>query len=304
MSERTDYGVNASRLKADCIACMLREHIGKIPQNMPEKRRVAYAQDLLRLIADADLNVSAPELSVDIHGIQENYFGPDRDYRPIRKYYDELLMREADRISRTVSGSADPLYSALQYSMAGNYIDFGVPKGAVSDEELMRQIEGASRKPLDRDVCERLRKDLSSARTLVLLADNCGEIVLDQILVRTIRRLYGQIETTVIVRGRPVVNDATLEDAEWTHLEDCARVIGSGSGVGGTVFAKISGEAREALLGADVILAKGQGNFETFADNGLNAYYLFMVKCPMFVKRFGKPLHEGILIHDSQVGTY
>ncbi len=118
------------------------------------------------------------------------------------------------------------------------------------------------------------REELSDARSLVYLTDNCGEIVLDKIAVKMLQKLYPHLSITVIVRGEPVVNDATMEDAAMCGLTELVPVIGNGSRVGGTWLPDISEEARQLLDRADVIIAKGQGNFETLNGCGLNIYYL------------------------------
>ena len=112
---------------------------------------------------------------------------------------------------------------------------------------------------------------------------------------------YPQLDITVIVRGYPVVNDATMEDAEEIGLTDIVKVIGNGSNVGGTWFPGLSNEARTLLEQADVILAKGQGNFETMNDCGLNVYYLFLCKCDLFQRRFHAKELQGMFLNERRI---
>ena len=112
---------------------------------------------------------------------------------------------------------------------------------------------------------------------------------------------YPQLNITVIVRGYPVVNDATMEDAEEIGLTDIVKVTGNGSNVGGTWFPGLSNEARTLLEQADVILAKGQGNFETMNDCGLNVYYLFLCKCDLFQRRFHAKALQGMFLNERRI---
>jgi uncharacterized protein with ATP-grasp and redox domains len=144
----------------------------------------------------------------------------------------------------------------------------------------------------------RLQTELLTAKRIVYLTDNCGEIVMDKLLMRVIRRLNPQAELTAIVRGDDVLNDATREDAEQVKLSEVACVMDNGSDVAGTWLEDISEEAKSTLESADLILAKGQANFETLRGCGMNVFYLFMCKCEMFSKRFQVPRFTGMLVHD------
>ena len=116
-----------------------------------------------------------------------------------------------------------------------------------------------------------------------------------------LKELCPELDITVIVRGFPVINDATMEDAQDIGLAELTTVIGNGSEVGGTWLPHISSEAREALESADLIIAKGQGNYETLHDCGLNIYYLFLCKCKWFQYQFNaKPL-QGMFINERRI---
>ena len=133
------------------------------------------------------------------------------------------------------------------------------------------------------------------------LTDNCGEIVMDKLLIEEIQKLNQKAEVTVIVRGLPVLNDVTMEDAIQVGLTEMVNVIGNGSEIAGTYLEDISEEAKNVIDDADVILAKGQGNFETLRMCGKNIYYIFMCKCEMFAKRFQVPRYYGMLINDKNL---
>ena len=141
---------------------------------------------------------------------------------------------------------------------------------------------------------------MKKASNVVYITDNCGEIVLDKIAIQMLKKTFPNIRVTALVRGLPAGNDATMEDAEFCGLTDIVPVLGNGSDVGGTWFHGISTHARELLQSADVILAKGQGNYETMHGCGLNIYYLFLCKCDWFQQLFHAKLLQGMFINEKR----
>ena len=107
------------------------------------------------------------------------------------------------------------------------------------------------------------------------------------------------VNVTVIVRGKPTVNDATLEDMKQIRMEEVAdRVLGNGNGMPGNVIGTLSAEAMEEVEKADLLIAKGQGNYEGLSGCGLNVFYLFLCKCELFMRRFSVPKYTGIITRE------
>ena len=132
------------------------------------------------------------------------------------------------------------------------------------------------------------------------ITDNCGEIVTDKLLISVLRDINPGLHVTVIVRGRPAVNDATMEDARQVGMEEAAHLVsGNGTGMPGNVIGAVSDEAAGDIDKADVMIAKGQGNYEGLSGCGLNIFYLFLCKCELFRRRFNVPAFAGIITHES-----
>ena len=205
-------------------------------------------------------------------------------------------------IEKNIRFSDDALKTALLYSRIGNYIDFAA-LSKVDRNTILNLIHRENKDPLDPVEYGHLKEDLSQAARLVYITDNCGEIVLDKLVIKVLKSYYPDLDITVIVRGFPVVNDATMEDALETGLADLVTVIGNGSGAPGTWLPGISKEARKCIEEADVVIAKGQGNFESLHECGLNIYYLFLCKCDWFQQRFhAKPL-QGMFLNERRIIT-
>lgn len=280
-----------------CVDCLL----GKTLTNYPPTAQPAQIEEYQRRVRtaiDERGERCGPEVSAQINRAYRELFGPGRDYSEIKRHFNELMLTFEPRLQAAVEAADDSLRLAIQYAMAGNLIDFSAFK-SVEDEKLREVLDTAAGLAIDDKVLARLRRELSSARRLVFFTDNCGEIVTDKILIRAISRFAPGLHITVIVKGEPVVNDATMEDARQVGMAQAAdAVMDSGSGMAGTVLSDLSPQARCVIDGADVLIAKGQANYESLGDCGKNLFYIFMCKCPLFTERFGVPLYSGILISE------
>ena len=287
------------RLDPQCAACLKDKYLNKVPQTATAEERLAYQDEVLRLIAEAPPAVSAPELIADITALQRAMFGWSEDFTTIKRHFNAKMSSLAGEIRDAITAATDPLYLAISYAMLGNYIDFGA-MDSVSEEKLQSLLAQAESLRLNATEYNQLKAELGSAKRLVYLTDNCGEIVMDRLLVEQLLRQFPGLSVTVIVRGKPVLNDATMEDASQIGLDQMVPVIGNGTGVAGTSLRLISKPARQAIDAADVVIAKGLGNFETLRHCGKNIYYLFLCKCQMFADRFSVPRYTGILCNDHR----
>lgn len=288
-----------TRLDPACIACLIGKHLYAAPKDAPQETQVAYMQRMLRLLADADPAQGAPVLVSAITALRGEMFGEKEDFTQEKLRFNALMLGMEAEIAARIGAAQDPLRAAVQYAMIGNYIDFGA-MDSVDEGTLAAMMEDSPRFIPQQAALDALRADLSCAKRLVYLTDNCGEVVMDKLFLALVRRLWPQIEATVIVRGAPVLNDATLEDAQQVGLDRVAHVMGNGSAIAGTCLPDISAQARAQIEAADVIIAKGQANFETLRHCGLNVYYIFLCKCQLFAERFDVPRLQGMLLRDAE----
>lgn len=285
------------RIHSDCLSCIASKEIEKYPEKTPEAIKLEYKQKVYSILGNAKPGDSAPLLVKYISDLQKSMFGKGADYTDAKIYFNDYVMKKAAGIEEDIFNAEDAVFRALQYAMTGNYIDFGTPSN-VNEEKFDELVEKAKNIQLDTATYEKLKKDLYTAKKLVVLTDNCGEIVFDKIMIKILKTFYPSLEITAIVRGLPALNDATMEDAKQIGLTELVNVIGNGTDIAGTVLNMISDEANNIIKEADVIISKGLGNFETLNGCGLNVYYLFMCKCKMFAEKFKKNLFEGILINE------
>lgn len=288
------------RLKPECISCLLKSRLDFAPEGISVEKKLDYMQSVLRAISELEYHESAPVVVRTINMIQKEMFGVSEDFTDVKVYFNDLMMSKVPELQKNLDESEDSLKLGIQYAITGNYIDFGA-MNHVDETILQKYMDDAKSIELNESEYASLQKDIADAKSIVYLTDNCGEVVLDKLLMAEIGKRNPNAKITAVVRGADVLNDATVVDAAQVKLEEVAEVMGNGSDIAGTFIDEISDEARELLETADVILAKGQANFETMQECGLNVYYIFMCKCEMFARRFGVPRFTGMLINDRRM---
>ena len=180
-------------------------------------------------------------------------------------------------------------------AIAGNQIDLG-PKNAMTVEEVLNAVRSVEEQPFVGDV-QAFQRHAERAERILYLADNAGEIVIDRLLVEAL----GPGKVTVVVRGQPVINDATLEDAEAAGLTEICTVVSNGDDVPGTILERCTSEVQSLFQTADLVISKGQGNYETLSENPREIYFLFKVKCPVIGDDIGHPVGTQVLWKRSAV---
>ena len=286
------------RLNPECIPCLLGNQLERYPKDIDNSKKIAYMQAILRVIADASDSMSAPMIMREITKIQRQMFGNEMDYSEIKRHFNQLMLEKEMDVQKEINASEDELKLAIQFAIIGNFIDFGAMK-SVDEQKLEEFLHSARDISVNEEEYISLRKDILDAKKITYLTDNCGEIVMDKLLIHVIQKMNPDANLTVLVRGEQVLNDATLEDAVQVGLTEMADVRGNGSDIAGTCIEELSEEARKIIYDSDVILAKGQGNFETMQMCGLNVYYIFMCKCEMFARKFQVPIFTGMLLSDK-----
>lgn len=286
------------RVSSACIRCMVERQEERVKHLADETKKAEYLKAVLRVIGQSDEEASAPELVEAISKEYEVYFGEDKDYCEIKKVHNQKMLEIEDTIRQRIREAEKPLERAILYARAGNYIDYGA-FNTIDEDVLGTLIRNVEEENLDGRCYQNFCTDLENASSLVYVTDNCGEIVLDKLLIQLLREEYPKLQITVIVRGKPVLNDATLEDARQVGLTEVVPVIENGTGIAGTSMRSVNQKTKDTMKTADMILAKGQGNFESLYGCGLNLYYLFLCKCDWFVRRFGLTKNAGVFVQEG-----
>lgn len=287
------------KLYAACMSCLLSGQEKRIRDYQNEDEKAEYMKELMRLIVNSTEETCAPWLAAQIEKVYEKYFGKNGDYKAIKEEYNRLVMSMEEKLEKKLQQETDPLRAALIYARVGNYIDFSAVEKV--DQDAFLALFDRKEDVLDEKEYQYFCKELEQSKTLVYLLDNCGEIVLDKLVIRILKDRYPQLKITAFVRGAEVVNDVTMDDAIFTGLTEEVEVLSNGDDVAGTILSRLSEETREKMEKADVILSKGQGNFESLYGCGLNVYYLFLCKCDWFMKKFQVERFHGMFLNEKRV---
>lgn len=278
------------RINESCAACLYDKQRHRTDDTV-------YLAEVKRLIDTRRETDTAPYLVYLFDRAYEEHFGKRASYREIKKQYNDLALSMEEALRREIEASPRPLETALLYARIGNYIDFGA-MNHVDEQTFLRLFENVKASEHDAAVLESLFRQCEDAKSFLLIADNCGEIVLDKLFLSELKHCFPDLDISVMVRGGEVLNDATVEDAEYTGLAQTARVVSSGSDAAGTIYGMLSPEAKQVLDHADVILAKGQGNYESLSHQGRHIFYSFLCKCELFTERFSVPPLTGMLVEE------
>lgn len=283
-----------------CMSCMLSKQEQRVRGFSDEKKKSDYMHQVLEILYTRGQMDSAPALAEQMNRLYEKHWGKLQDYTPIKHQYNQLLLENEPELEKWICNSEDNLRECIKYVCAANYIDFSAVTD-VNEQTFYQLLEKAKAEEISEEEYQHFKKDLGQAKTLVYLTDNCGEIVLDKIFIQHIKAEFPELKITVIVRGENVINDATMEDAKEVGLTEVVKCIGNGNGAPGTIRERLSEEAGQVLSEADVIISKGQGNFESLFGEGLNPYYMFLCKCELFVHRFGLQRFESVFMKEERI---
>ena len=256
-----------------------------------------YLKEIKNLIDNRGEDDTSPYLVYLFGQVHEKFFGKRASYKDVKKKYNDLVLSLEDEIRRKIEESENPLETALAYARVGNYIDSGA-MNSVDEGTFLSLIEDVEVHDRDRKTIDSFVKQLGEAKTFLLITDNCGEIVLDKLFIEQLKKRFSHLDVNILVRGGEVLNDATMHDAEYVGMDKLGRVISNGNPVAGTVYGMLSDEAKDILDNSDVILAKGQGNYESLCKQGRHIFYSFLCKCELFTSRFEVPKLTGIFVEE------
>jgi len=251
----------------------------------------SFTRDMVNLYAENWGKHNSPLFARELHSLLRSYTWNSDPYKLEKKKYNDLALGLISEMKRLLKRSRDPFNTALRLSIAGNIIDF-----AVNDNfNLHATLDRVLKSPFAIDQSELLKSALGKARSVLYLGDNAGEIVFDKLFIETI----GHPNLVYTVRGAPVINDATLEDAEYVGMSEVARVISNGFDAPSTVVSKSSDEFRILFDEADLIISKGQGNLEGLIHlKDKRIFFLLMVKCNV-IAEFLKVEKDSFVVFNS-----
>lgn len=267
-----------------CLPCVVNQVI-KVANitGMDTKAKEELLREVFAYLSKMDFEITTPEIIGEVFGVIKKHANNPDPYKETRNHYNTLFLRLLPEFEGKMEQADNAFQLAVRYAIVGNIIDFNPIHNTLLEDiydcfDKMEQLELAI------DDSRMLMEDILSAKVLLYLGDNCGEICMDKLLLKKIKEQNPEVRLLFGVRGEPVVNDSIAEDAYAVGIDEYAEIIDNGDGSLGTVLKRTSTEFKDAYRQADVIIAKGQANYECLSEENKNIYFLLMTKCDVIAK--------------------
>jgi len=285
----------------DCIPCFFRQALegARIVQASPRQQK-RIIDEFARKIPKISLKASPPEIARLGYALLKKISPRGDPYKEIKQKSNRIALRLLGKLRNKVNHSQDRLLTALELAIAGNIIDFGV-KNNLNVKAELKKILAQEHKSIHKKSIfhySEFRRALKGARNILYLADNAGEVVFDRILVEEIKKECPDKNIYYAVKEKPIINDALFEDAKVCGIDKTVRVISNGTDAPGTLLSLCPKEFKQIYKRTDMIISKGQGNFESLSNEKRPIFFLFMVKCLVVAREIGCKMGNIILLYN------
>ena len=280
-------------LNLDCIPCLQRQALKAIREvsDDPELQE-QILREVINTLIETDWHKTPPELAHKIHKIVRDKTGGIDPYKKLKKESNDIVLEIYPELKAIVERSENPINSAIKLSIAGNIMDFG----ALDDFNIHETIDQVMAQEIDKENYKLFLSKLNPAKTILLFADNAGEIVFDKLLIETLlfRKDFDKI--SYAVKGGPVLNDATINDAKYAGIDKIKNLVflETSNGDPKTGPVRNSPEVESWINSHDIVISKGQGNYEGLSQFG-GIFYMLMVKCHIVAGDLGTDVGSVVL---------
>ena len=271
----------------DCYPCFLRQALEAARQSgADETQQRDILNGTLDVLRAVDPASTPPEIGDMIHRMVREETGTADPYQQAKSTATRQALALYPRLKALVSEARNPLGTAVRLAIAGNIIDLA----PVGEYDLWGTVERVLDQPFAIQDSTAFEEALANAEAVLYLADNAGETVFDRVLIETL-----DLPVTYAIKGGPILNDATGNDAVEAGLDQVSELVSTGSDAPGTVLHRCSHDFRRRYHEAQVIIAKGQANYETLSGEGDRLFFLLQAKCPVMAGDVGVPMGSIVL---------
>ncbi len=277
----------------ECYPCFLRQALeaARLATDDKTTQRMVLNQVMFNLCR-INPHTSPPQIGHFIHKTVKEITHCSDPYKEVKTKYNRFALKKYPELKKIVAHSQKSLFTAVKLAIAGNIMDLAA-KRHFNLEKTQKEILKAD---LTINHYRKFVQSLNDAKTILYLGDNAGEIVFDKLLIEEINQREKGQEVYYAVRGKPIINDVTLDDAREVSMSEVAQVISNGSDIAGTILNSCSQDFLEIYKKANIIIAKGQGNYESLSDEKDNRiFFLLQVKCPVIAHHIGVKIGSAVL---------
>lgn len=276
----------------DCLPCLFNQSLKAARAATDDEKIHRQVMDRLAItIPELSLNVSPPEIAQGVYRMISQVTGNKDPFKKEKNEANDSALALYPRMKKLVEESPDNLFTACKLALMGNSLDLAPDFKHGGIDVILEEVKSCK---LAINHYDRFLKSLNTSKILLYIGDNAGEIVFDRLLIEEIQKSF-PCDIYFAVRGKPVINDATREDAIQIGIDKVAKIISNGTDAPGTLLSRSSAEFLRLYYGADTIISKGQGNFETLEGERKNIFFFLRAKCPVVAKILGTDIGECVL---------
>ena len=282
------------RTHLECIPCFIKQSLEAARMATDnEEIQTKVLQEVMKYFQNVSFTNSPPELSREVHRIIREITKSKDPYKKVKDQSNEMAKKEYPYLKQLVNESDDPLLMAIKLSIVGNVIDFGT----MNRFNVNDMIDNAIKQGFDTSSYPQFKRTFEQSETILFLADNTGETFFDKLLLEELVKRQKQI--TYVVKANPIINDALVWDAEFAGIDKLAIVIegdlGQKLSSPGMILSYASKNFLEIFESSDMVLSKGQGNYEGLSDVDRDVFFMLVVKCPLVAQDISSEAGKLIL---------
>jgi uncharacterized protein with ATP-grasp and redox domains len=267
------------KVQPECVPCLLRRILYET--ELVDKTKAYETLKSASSIVGTELHddINSAKLATKIHREAYRILKNEDLYSEMKKRSNEVAEKILPHAQEIVNESGDSLRAAITCAIVGNVLDFGIDSPINNPEEILTKFDAFYNEGLGHDDTDSLKELLSQSKKILLFTDNCGEIVFDKLLIKELKKHDNHI--TLVVKGKPILTDATLEDVKNLGLYEMVDDVETTNVFAvGVDFDRISPELKIKVKEADLIISKGMANWESFSDEDFRPIaYLMRIKC-------------------------
>ncbi|GAB4437915.1 MAG: ARMT1-like domain-containing protein [bacterium] len=263
------------KLMPQCVPCFFKQaSIVANMVNVDDSTRIKLFKGVAKVLSEViDENASPAKIATPIHNFIRQFLGVTDPFADVKRLSNDKMLSLYDSFKGIIAKSKEPLKMAAIFAIIGNLIDYSLFED-INLETIEEKVK--SFKPAIFDF-EEFSEYVSKSERVLYITDNAGEIVFDKLLIEELFRLKKKV--IIVAKEKPILNDATVEDANYVSLSKLGKVFGTGNSDVGTIYPSQNDLLNKAFRTANMIISKGQANFETLIDTKGPLFFLFVVKC-------------------------
>lgn len=276
--------------KFDCALCSINGVLNLFKKNLvEEKYHEEIFKQIMQYYASVDYSLTSTTINREVKNIVCRVSGLKDPFKPLKEKVNNKALEYCKKYEKSIKEDKNSWQKAMRLAIAGNIIDFG-PTHNFDIEEKIKEVMAADF-PIDDS--EKLFEEIKSAKSILYIGDNTGEIVFDKLFLEVINHN----NVTFVVREKPILNDSTMEDAIWAGVDKVvSKIITTGDDAPGVLLDGVSEEFLTYYNSADLIISKGQGNFEGLCnEKDKNIFFLFTIKCKLIEETINAPIGKSIV---------